>query len=186
MNLVRGRFDFSGRRFQLTRGVVGFAPNNSFDPTLSITAEYTDTAKNTDRINVVGAASKPRITLTSDPPQAQEDVMAMVLFGKQAKDLSAFEAVQTANAITQLTGQGLPGIGSGPGIMGKIKSTLGLDLLNVSLGAQGAVSVGKYIQKNIYVEATQGLAGQPGTVSVNVDISKSLSVKTNVGQDFDR
>jgi translocation and assembly module TamB len=133
-------------------------------------------------INVNGPASQPRITLTSDPPQAQEDVMAMVLFGKQAKDLSAFEAVQTANAVSKLTGKGLPGM-AGMGIFDRARSTLGLDLLNLSLGAQGSVSVGKYIQKNIYVEATQGLAGQPGTVSVNVDISRSLSVKTNVGQD---
>ncbi|MFZ1992286.1 MAG: translocation/assembly module TamB domain-containing protein [Alphaproteobacteria bacterium] len=182
LNLVRGRFDFSGRRFELTRGTIGFAPNNSFDPTLSIAAQYTDKAQNLDMINVNGPASQPKITLSSDPPQSQEDVMAMILFGKQTKDLSPFEAVQTANAVSKLTGKGLPGM-AGMGILDRARSTLGLDLLNISLGAQGSVSVGKYIQKNIYVEASQGLAGQPGTVSVNVDISRSLSVKTSAGQD---
>lgn len=180
----RGRFDFSGRRFDLRHGIIGFVPGRTSDPDLDIEAEN-DTGDVVAVINVRGRASAPQIKLSSEPALPEEDVMSLVLFGKPAQELSALEAVRLAEAVARLTGAGPLG-GGGPGILDRARSSLGLDLLDVQLnGAQPAVTVGKYVREGVFVSATPGLAGEPGSVSVEVEINRWLSVETDVGQDAD-
>ncbi len=104
LDLRRGNFDFSGRRFDLDQGTIHFTPSRSSDPDLAIEARNETPSGTTAIINVSGKASRPDIKLTSDPALPQEDVMSLVLFGRPADELSALQAVQVANAVATLTG----------------------------------------------------------------------------------
>ncbi len=55
--------------------------------------------------------------------------MALLLFGKPASGLSAFELAQAAQGLAELTGQA-----SGSGVLGRLRSGLGLDRLSVGSG----------------------------------------------------
>src|SRR3546814_7369336 len=61
-------------------------------------------------VRVTGTAAAPEIVITSNPPRPQDEVLALILFGKTTAQLSAFEAVQLAAAVAQLTGGGGGGV----------------------------------------------------------------------------
>ncbi len=138
LNLRRGSFDFAGRRFDLSQGQIHFVPSRSTDPDLSLQATNQTTSATTGTtaiINISGRASKPDIKLTSDPAGLPaDDVMALMLFGHPADQLSALQAVQLANAVATLSGQNP--LSKGPGILDRARTSLGLDLLDFSAGGQ--------------------------------------------------
>ncbi|MBI1364935.1 MAG: hypothetical protein GC153_03135 [Alphaproteobacteria bacterium] len=184
-SLKRGYLDFSGRRFTLTKGQIDFDKLQRNNPTLDIRAEYAAANNVTAAIEITGRAQSPSVSLTSTPPLPTNDVMALVLFGKQTTDLTAMESLQVAAALAQLSGVG-PFGGSGGGITGVARRTLGLDLLNVDIGANAGESkleVGKYVAQGLFVSATQDVQGKNGSVRVQYDITPSITVETQLQQD---
>lgn len=177
----RGTFDFAGRSFRLTNdSKVTFDGNATIDPQLAITAE----AKAQDltaRVNIGGRASKPEITFSSDPSYPSDEILARLLFGRGIGQLSTVQQLQLAQAVASLaTG------GGGFDPIGKIRSTLGLDVLEVGGGdaRQGtgpSVAAGKYLDENTYLRVEQGTAGN-SNVSVEVDLGRGLSVEGQAGQ----
>ena len=111
--------------------------------------------------------------------------MSMVLFGKPAKELSAFEAVQTANALAQLTGKGLiPGMGGpDPAFIDRARQRLGL-IFWMSRSAPRAASRSANTSRRISMSRpSRASRASRASISVDVDVNKWLSVKTDVGQD---
>ncbi|PQA85518.1 translocation/assembly module TamB domain-containing protein [Hyphococcus luteus] len=187
LSLRRGWVDFSGRRFDLTRGSVDFdrlAPNN---PRIDIRAELS-TADITAVITVSGRADDPDIELTSTPSMPSEDIMAFVLFGKPAQELSETESAQAALALASLSGIG-PFGGGGGGITGKLRRAVGLDLLNIDVDPQsggGSLTVGKYVAEGFFVSASQDAEGRNGSVSVKYEITDNIVVETELEQNGDQ
>ncbi len=184
--LRRGALDFSGRRFTLTRGEIAFddlSPNN---PLLDIRAEHETGDGVTAAIVISGRSKEPVIELVSTPTQPQEDVMALVLFGKPASELTAFESLQAAQALASLGGIGPFG---GGGITGSIRQATGLDMLNFDIDPEnggGSLTVGKYVADGLFVSATQDAQGKGGSVIVEYEITDNISVETEVRQDGDQ
>ena len=186
LELRRGYLDFAGRRFALSRGLIAFdryAPNN---PRLDIRAEHETNDGVTAIIEIKGRAQSPDISLLSTPSLPSEDVMALVLFGKPATDLSALESLQVAQALAQITGVGPFG---GAGITGTARRALGLDMLSLAFDAEtgaGALEVGKYVADGLFVSATQDARGENGSVRIEYEIAKSVTVETELKQDGDQ
>lgn len=187
LSLRRGWLDFSGRRFDLTRGSIEFdrlAPNN---PRLDIRAETNAGDGVTAAIVVSGRADAPEIELTSTPVMPSEDVMSLILFGKPAQNLSALESLQTAQALASLGGIG-PFGGSG-GVTSKLRRAVGLDLLNVDIDPEnggGSLTVGKYVADGFFVSASQDAQGRQGSVSVKYEITDNITVETELEQEGDQ
>ncbi len=187
MNLRRGWLDFSGRRFDLTTGRITFdrlSPNN---PLIDIQSAHQTSDGVTAVIAVSGRAESPSVTLTSTPTLPSEDVMALVLFGKPAGELSALESLQTAQALASLGGIG-PFGGAG-GVTGSIREAIGLDLLNFDIDPEnggGSLTVGKYVADGFFVSATQDAQGETGAVRVEYEITDNISIESEIQQDGDQ
>ncbi len=181
---IRGSLDFAGRKFQITRGRIVFGAVAGRTAELDISAEYDATTTQGEVkaiVDVSGSSKNPSVKIRSIPSLPQDRVMALILFGKAPSELSAFESLRIAQAITELSGTGILG---GEGITGAIRR-IGLDALSFgrdeTTGA-GVVSVGKYVSEDIYVSATQGL-GTKGAVSVTYDINDKVSIESTIEQD---
>lgn len=185
MNLRRGYLDFAGRRFELTQGQISFdrlSPNN---PTLDLRAEH-EAEGVTAAIAIKGRAKTPKITLESTPALPQEDIMAIILFGKAATELTALESLQVAEALAQLTGVGPFG---GRGITSIARGALGLDMLNLDIDADAgssALEVGKYVADGLFISATQDARGESGAVRIEYEITDSITIETEIQQDGDQ
>ena len=174
-DLIRGRLDILGKRLTLTEGRVSL--QGDFDPILRFIAESEAEGVQV-RIGVEGPATAPDVTFTSSPELPEDEVLALLLFGRDITQISALQALQLAAAVRTLAGKG------GEGIVGKLRNNFGLDDLDITTDENGsaAVKAGKYISENIYTDVTVGADGDT-EVNLNLNITPSLTARGTVGTD---
>lgn len=148
--LVRGGYEFAGKRFDLTRGRIRFIGEVPVDPRLDIVAEG-DANGVSAKIAISGSAVKPQLAFSSVPALPEEELLSRMLFGSSITQISAPEAVQLASALASLRG------GGGLDPINKVRSAIGLDRLRIvsadaSIGRSTAVAVGKYLGRRVFVE----------------------------------
>lgn len=180
--LVRGFFEFSGKRFNLTRGSFTFPGNKSNDPIIEIAAEHqlSDMLAN---LRIYGLASRPSLEMSSTPYLPENEVLARILFGTSVAQLTAIEAVQLASAVHSLSN------GGGQGLMGGIRRALGVDRLSIdndnSREYGTTITGGKYLTDNVYVEVSTAPATGETATSVEVGLTRTISLVTRRTLDHD-
>ncbi len=172
-DLVRGRLDILGKRFTLGRGLVQL--QGDFTPFISFAAS-TAVDGATATIGIEGVATAPAIWFTSAPEMPEEEVLALLLFGRGLSTLSPFQAAQLASAVATLAGRG------GEGIVSRLRRGFGLDDLDITTGDEGvaALRAGKYITEKVYTDVTIGADGT-SEINLNLDVSPSLTLRGSVG-----
>ena len=185
LSVTNGSISLLGQNFNIDRGVIRFVGGQPIDPTLDVQASASATGV-TAQVNVSGTARQPKIALTSTPTMPRDEILARVLFGSNVGSLTPSQGIQLAAAAATLA-QG------GPGIMDKVRSTIGLDRLDLGSGganpngtqgqAKGTtVTGGKYIANGVFVGVQQGLAGTSGSQAmVEVEITPNISVNSTFG-----
>ena len=199
LNLHRGTFSIGSTQltFDKTSNVSfdGTGLKKSIDPTLDFTAttivQSTTTAAQAGtelKLHITGYADAPKIEMTSTGGQSQDEIMALLLFGEPASQLSALQLAQVSYALATLSGIGGGG-SSNP--LTRLQKTLGLDRLSVAQGTTttatgttentgAAIQAGRYVSKRVYVEGKQSTTGQ-SQVEVDVDLTKHLKLQTRLG-----
>ena len=176
-NLIRGRLNILTRRLAMSRGTVTFT--GSLIPLLDFSAD-TSSGTITAAVAVRGPATNPKFEFTSVPALPQDEVLAILLFDRSLSKLSPLQIAQLASAISTLTGAG-----GGPGVLDRLRSSLGVDDLDITTDETGAASVGvgKYLGENIYLGVKQGATSGSSRVTIDLDITKSLKARGEVGAD---
>ncbi|MZR32204.1 translocation/assembly module TamB domain-containing protein [Sneathiella litorea] len=180
---VRGQFAFAGKSFKLVDGEISLLGGETINPELSLTAEYAG-SNITAIVTISGTASNPTISFSSTDGRPEDEVLAQVLFGKSSGKLSAVEAVQLAETVAALSGK----MGSGGGITGFVRDTLGVDVVSASTNqetGEAEVSVGKYVTDNIYVGVDQGTQSGGTRAKVEIELTPNISVESEMGQSTD-
>ena len=182
-DMRNGTLSLAGVNLTFTKGRVGFngaGVTNKIDPSLDFTAE-SFVGSDIAQLHVGGYADAPKITLSSTPPLPQDQVLALILFQQTTTQLSPLQIASLAAALAELSGVG----GGGPGILGSVRSTLGLDRLSVGSGganSSGAsVQAGKYVARGVYVGAVQSTSGAGTQAQVQIDLTRRLKLNTVVG-----
>ena len=177
-DLVRGGYEFAGKRFELTRGLINFDGGSPPDPRLDIAAETSETGL-TARITVRGTASRPEIDFTSTPALPEEELLSRLLFGNSVTDISAAEALQLGGALASLRGGG-----GGLDPINKLRSAIGLDRLRIvsadpATGRETAIAVGKYFGRKFYAELITDGKGYSAT-QLEFRVTRWLSLLATV------
>ncbi len=200
LGLLRGTFSIGSTQLTFdnkTSNVSfdGTGLKKGIDPTLDFTATtYLQSsaagvpAGSSVTLHITGYADSPRIELSSNTGQSQDELMALLLFGVPASQLTALQLAQVSYALATLAGIG--GSSSSNPLV-RLQKTLGLDRLSVAQGTTttatgatentgAAVQAGRYVTKRIYVEGKQSTTGQ-SQVEVDVDLTKHLKLQTRLG-----
>jgi translocation and assembly module TamB len=174
-DLRRGRLSILGQRLDFARGRLSFTGDLS--PELDLAAE-TRAGDVTAQILVKGPASQPTFELTSEPSLPQDEVLSRLLFAKATGNLSAFQALQLAQAVAQLSG-------SGPDVFDRARRALGVDSLDITTGTRGGPAVGasRYIGDRVSVGVRAGARPEDSAATVNVDVTRRLKVQGELGAD---
>jgi translocation and assembly module TamB len=189
-DLLRGTFALASTQLTFTSGRVSFngaGLRNKIDPTLDFTAQTT-VADATATLKITGFADAPQFELSSSPPLPQDEILARLLFGESAAQLSALQVAQIGAALASLSG-----VGGGGGLnpLAKVQKALGLDRLSVGGGgsntpgngtqnAGASVTAGRYVSNRVFVGAKQSTTGF-SQVQVDVDLSKHLKLQSRLG-----
>ena len=188
--LQRGTFTLGSSSLTFSYGTVTFngaGLKKKIDPTLDFTAS-TQVVDVTATVKITGLADAPKIELSSTPDLPQDEIMARLLFGESASQLSALQVVQIGAALASLGGGG-----GGLNPLTKIQKTLGLDRLTVGSGTTtgtgtGAtqqnsgysVEAGRYVSSRVFVAVKESTTGT-SQLAVDVDLTKHLKLQTRLG-----
>ena len=170
----RGYLDFLTKRFNITEGTIRFTGGQNPIPQVEITAR----AQGETLVAIVtidGPANDLDIDLTSDPVRPRDEILADVLFGSEPGELSPAQAIGLANAVAQLEGGGVDAVG-------KLRQLTGLDTLDVGGDNPDdpTASAGKYVGNNVFVEVERGVEAESGRARVEIELTPSFSVGTEV------
>ncbi|HWL47411.1 MAG TPA: translocation/assembly module TamB domain-containing protein, partial [Sphingomonadaceae bacterium] len=174
-DLVRGGYEFAGRRFDLDRGAIRFQGQAPPDPLLDIVAAANIQGLSAT-IQVSGTGLHPEIAFRSTPALPEDELLSRLLFGTSITNLSAPEALQLAAAVASLREGGEGGLNP----INAVRRVAGLDRLrilpaDVTTGQKTAIAAGKYVGRRTYVELISDGAGYSAT-RVEFQITRWLSL----------
>lgn len=183
LDLVRGRLSLLGKTFDLRSGQVLLDETAPDDPFLDITA-----AANADGLTAVveisGRASAPEVTITSEPPLPEDEVISRLLFGESVGALSPIQALQLAEGVASLSGGG-----GGIDIFETIRQTVGVDVLEVDSSgddvADSTVRAGTYLSDGTLLSVEQGAGADSTRATLEMELTPHISVETGVGANAD-
>jgi translocation and assembly module TamB len=170
-DLLRGSFTLLSSRLTFTRGNVRF--HGDVMPDLDLVAE-TSTSGITARIAVTGPAVQPAFQISSSPSLPQDEILSRILFQKSSGSLSAFQALELANAVATLSGQA--------DAFEHVRKSLGVDSLDISSSATGGalVSATRAINDRVSVGVTTGARPQDNGASLNFDVTRHVRLQAGV------
>jgi len=174
-DLIRGRLNILTQRFDLTEGSATI--QGDFIPYIRLVAETEAPTGTNIRIIIEGPLSEPEIGLDSDPDLPPDEALAQLIFGRNLDEITPFQAVRLASAVSTLAG-------NGGGALNSFREDLGLDDFDIILDGDGnaAVRAGAYLGENLYTDVTVSSDGST-EINLNLDISPSVTAKGTVDSD---
>ncbi|TPP07051.1 translocation/assembly module TamB domain-containing protein [Rhizobium glycinendophyticum] len=171
--LRRGRMQILTKRLTITDAKITFG--GDLVPLIDLTATTTSGGA-TITIKLTGLASNPSVSFTSSPALPQDEILAQLIFGQSMARLSALQIAQLADAAAQLAG------GTGTSLFQSLRTTLGVDDLDISTDETGqtSISAGKYLNDRTYLELQQSGSGGAKAV-INLDIGRGIKLKGEAG-----
>ena len=181
-DVIRGSYEFAGKRFDLTRGRIRFNGELPIDPQLDIVATG-DANDISATITIAGSSQRPQITFASTPALPEEELLSRILFGSSIAQISAPEAVQLAAALAALRG------GAGIDPINRLRGAIGLDRLRVlsadpTINRGTAIAVGKYLGRRFFIELVTDGHGYSAS-SVEFRLTRWLSLLGTLSTVYD-
>lgn len=175
--MERGRLSILGRQLDFGHGNIYF--DGSLEPLLDMQASGA-AGDVTVIVSVTGTASKPVFRFSSVPELPEDEVVARFLFNKELAGLSPFQLAQLASEIDKIGG-----LSSGPSMLDQLKSSVGIDVLDVGMDQTGAatVSAGSYVSEKTYIGVRGGTSIDASRVVIDHDLTKHLKARGEVGAD---
>lgn len=179
LQTLRGRYEEFGRRFDLDKAVLRFQGAVPPSPYLDIETS-TKVEGITAKVLITDTVEDPQIKLAAVPSLPEDEILSLILFGRDIQKISPFQAIQLANTLRKFSGKG----GGGFDPLQQVKSATGLDDIRIDgAGTDGAsVGAGKYISDKVYLEVEQGTADASSAASVEVEVTPNITVESKAAQ----
>ena len=162
VNTVRGNYTFQGRRFDIMRdGEIGFSGTEEIDPRLDIRARRLISGIETF-VHVRGTLRAPELSFSSNPPQNEADILALIVFNQPLNQLGEGQQVSLAERAGALAGGYLTS-----GLARSIGNALDLDEFEIQAtgeaGAGPSITLGEQVGRNLFFRLRQGFGSQQTT-----------------------
>ena len=172
LELIQGEFNFSGRAFKLSRGVLSFSGGEKEMPHLDLTGALEQQGISIIA-NLQGPLNSPQLTFQSSPPLPLSAIIAHLLFGQDISEINGLQALQLATSVAKIAGES-------PDVLETTRKSLGIDRLriisapNAEGGESVAIQVGKYVAKGVIVSISQSAENSAPNISIEVDIGSGF------------
>jgi len=179
LSVVRGTWNLFGKPFSMKQGTLTFQGNIPPSPDFDVTAEHRRKDMTT-LIRLQGTPNAPKIRLESDPPVPSDEILSRLLFGRSAANITPIQALMLAQAVNSLSG--------GKNLLNFMDVTrklLGVDQFDIKQMDEKeggtAVSMGKYLREDVYLEMEKGVGTEGGKISVEIELTPNITVETDAG-----
>jgi translocation and assembly module TamB len=175
LTLIKGEYLFSGQTFTLTKGEIFFSEEGA-QINLSGNLTLPDV---TITVVLSGPLKSPQLTFQSMPIMPTSAILSRIIFNKDISEISPFQAVQLAQIIVSLSGE------SGPNILEKIRSSLGVDRFNFVSSASHpdeiSLQIGKYLMRGVMVTYSQ--SAHSNQIIVEVELKAGFIFQAETQED---
>lgn len=179
--IIKGEYRINGKPFQVREGFITFAGNLEKKTTLYVIASHEIDSINVDII-LKGSMKNPSISLRSNPPMSQRDILSWLLFNRGASEITPFQGTQLNESITDLLKEN-----SEPDLLTRIRNRLGIDRIDISrpdsTSNEVSLQVGKYLSKGLYVSVNKSVTADAKRLAVEANLIKNFKVQAEVGDD---
>ena len=156
---VRGTYDFQGRRFDVQRdGMIDFRGERPIDPALDVAAERTVQGV-IARVNIGGTMMQPNVTLSSDPPLDEADILSLIIFNQPVNQLGEGQRINLGERALGLATSFVVSP-----LNDTLQNALDVDLFQIDTstdeGGGPAITVGEQVGEKLFVRFRQIFGAQ--------------------------
>jgi translocation and assembly module TamB len=181
IQVKKGAYRKYGINLDIARGRLIFSGGPVDRPALDVLALRTVGSVNAG-VTVSGTPQNPQVTLYSEPPMPDADILSYIVFGRPLGAGS-----DQASGVMQAAGW-LLSEGESVEFQEKMKQTLGLDVLDIEADSEEAsrsmLTVGKYLNPRLFVGYGQSLFGEGSLFRLRYTLSKHWEVETQSGEEM--
>lgn len=110
IRLRGGTLDVQGKRFEIESGVVTFTGGDPANPTVTALARWEAPIGYTVYANYAGTAENGKLTLRSEPPLTEDQILSLILFGTPDGNFGAGGGDSAATAVGVAGGTAAKGL----------------------------------------------------------------------------
>jgi hypothetical protein len=185
VNVVRGTYDFQGRRFTMVRGSGVQFRGELSNPTLDIRAER-EISSVVAQVRVTGSLREPAVTLTSSPPLDEGDILSLIVFNQPMNELGTNERVSLAARAGALAASAIA-----TPIADSVARALDLDVFEIrpssDITTGGSITIGRQLSDNLFVGFQQQFGTEEASqLSFEYRLTEFLRLVTSFAQGADR
>jgi len=185
VNVVRGTYDFQGRRFTMVRGSGVQFRGALSNPTLDIRAER-EISSVVAQVRVTGPLREPAVTLTSSPPLDEGDILSLIVFNQPMNELGTNERVSLAARAGALAASAIA-----TPIADSVARALDLDIFEIrpssDISTGGSITIGRQLNDNLFVGFQQQFGTEEASqLSFEYRLTEFLRLVTSFAQGADR
>ena len=176
IRIVDAEFEAYGQKLDIRRGRLIFA-----GPVTEPQVEIEAVRKVQDVVvglRVSGRASQPNVTLFSEPPMPEEQILAYLVTGRAYGEAGPEENAAMAQAAVAL------GVFTSRGTASKVAKTLGVEDFALSTEGEGQstqVAVSGYIAPNLLVKYGVGVFSPLNTLTLRYNVTKNIYLEAVSG-----
>jgi autotransporter translocation and assembly factor TamB len=186
VSVVRGFYDFQGRRFEVLRdSQIRFQGTRPVDPALQVDAQR-EISGVTAIVNIRGTARQPQVRLSSNPPLDEADVLSLIVFNQPINQLGEGERMNLAERAGGLA----VGYLASP-LANSIADALDLDVFEIRTSGNEvgstSVALGQQIGSRLFVSFRQEFGSEElSQLSFEYRINELLRVVSRVTEGYQR
>ncbi|MFZ5466367.1 MAG: translocation/assembly module TamB domain-containing protein [Pseudomonadota bacterium] len=179
LTIPEGRYKAYGQDLAIEQGRIIYADTPLDDPALDIRAVRRGILDGTVAgVRIAGRASRPQLTMFSEPAMEQAEVLAYLVTGRPLRQGSGGDAalmVQAARAA---------GFAGGDMLAGQIGSVFGLEeaAIESDVGTEElSLVLGRYLTPRLYLRYVQGLEEGLQTFLLRYELTRHFHVQAQSG-----
>ncbi|MGD8591328.1 MAG: translocation/assembly module TamB domain-containing protein, partial [Gammaproteobacteria bacterium] len=178
INIVEGKYAAYGTTLDIARGSLSFAGSTIDNPLVDVRAERRigDVIAG---VLVQGNVKSPKISLFSDPPFDDSNVLSYIILGKPIDAASDQDGQLLANAAVSL------GLLGGEKLAKEIADQFGIDEIKIQSDQKTnstSVVLGKYLSPDFYVGYAIGIGNAVDTLQIQYKLTEQWVLKTQSGE----
>ncbi|UCF31130.1 MAG: translocation/assembly module TamB domain-containing protein [bacterium] len=177
IRVAEGRYRAFGQRLTIERGRLIFAGGPIDDPGLDVRA-VRKVGEVTAGVDVRGTLKEPLLTLSSEPPMDQSEILSYLMLGRPMRQASSQEGEVLSRAATAI------GLTGGEAIAGRIGRAFGFEEVRVEAEGgddQASLVVGRYLSPRIYVQYAVGLFEPVSVFRLGYQLSRRFLLQGESG-----
>lgn len=180
INIAKGRYSSYGVSLDIERGNLLFSGGALDQPLLDILA-LRNIGDVQAGVTVSGTPKAPIVQLYSEPAMADTDILSYIVLGRPiAAGSGQTNLLMTAAGTLLSQGESVM-------LQEKLKTRLGLDVLDISAGDgevnTAIITTGKYLSPDLYISLGYSLFNNSNEVKVRYTITPDWEIESSIGNE---